>query len=111
MNPLVAQIAALTPDQLTQLLHGLAVAFAARADKVYEGDPETNGALAQPYADLADLMEESSMVFAAGKDDILHSSEASDVFTQKVDDNAGIISASTLKSVAATKPTSPWGNR
>ena len=114
MNPIVAQIAAMSPEQLTELLRGLSAAFSARADKVYEINPEQHGVLAQPYSDLSDLLEEASMVFAAGKLDILPSSEASDVFTQKADDNAGLISATTpspLGTPAPRRPGSPWGNR
>lgn len=102
----------MSPEQLTELFNGLAVSFGNRANLVYEGNPEEHGLLAQPYADISDLLAEAAMAFSDGKMEILPSSDASDVFTQKVDDNAGSVSAA-VKAATSTAPArkSPWGDR
>lgn len=102
----------MSPEQLSELFNGLSLAFSNRANKVYEGNPEEHGVLAQPYADISDLLAEAAMAFDVGKTEILPSSDASDVFTQKVDDNTGTVSAA-VKASTPTSPVrkSPWGDR
>ena len=51
------------PAELRELLIGIADAFSAKAEALYDQNPEENGLIAQPYADIADLVGEASMVF------------------------------------------------
>ncbi len=51
----------LPPQTIADELAKLATAFADKAEVLYDGDPENNGMVAQPYADVA------SMVFSASQ--------------------------------------------
>ncbi len=51
------------PTELREVLARVADAFSEKAEAIYDQNPEENGLLAQPYADIADLVGEASMVF------------------------------------------------
>lgn len=106
---LVRALASLSPEDLVEVFRGVANGFSARATTLYEGNPEENGMLAQPYADLSDLMEEASMVFES-KTEVLPTSEAGDIFTDTAE---GTVTPVLTASVTTTakRTGSPWGNR
>ena len=74
--------------------------FSEKAEAIYDQNPEENGLLAQPYADIADLVGEASMAFEA---------------QAPVDSplpQAHTPSAQTVSQVVAKKVTgNPWGGR
>ena len=103
-------IANMTPEDMVTTFSELSVLLENRAGTVYEGDPEQNGVLAQPYANLSDLMLEASGAFTPELDDPLLSSDTESVLHDGVD----AVSANTKNLWdMAPKPDvkNPWGKR
>ncbi len=65
----------MTPEQVVQALQSMepehlkrtaelaSRMFGIKAEGIYDKDPENNGRQAQPYADIAQLLTEASLVF------------------------------------------------
>lgn len=51
------------PASLREIFATLHGGFARKAEDLYDKNPEENGIIAQPYADLADVLHEASLVF------------------------------------------------
>lgn len=64
-DEIVAAFEAMEPAQVREVLGALSRVFAVKAEAVYDKNPEENGLLAQPYADIADLLGEASLAFEA----------------------------------------------
>mgnify|MGYP001593860967 CR=1 FL=1 len=62
---LVDIVSRMEPEALRDFCALAGRVFAAKAEAIYDQNPEENGDLAQPYADLADMFNEGAMVFDA----------------------------------------------
>lgn len=62
-DDLIKALVAYDPVTLREVFSLLAKGFAEKAEALYDQNPEENGTLAQPYADIADLCDEAAMVF------------------------------------------------
>jgi hypothetical protein len=93
---LVAAIAEMEPAELKALFEALAASMAVRAETVYDGDPEENGLLAQPYARIADAMGEAALAFEPPEPLVL------------ADESAPTVTAAVRARVDGK---SPWGGR
>lgn len=102
LDDIVQAFSEMTPEDLKETCGRLARVFANKAEDIYDRDPENNGEVAQPYADISDLMAEASEVFEEPEGQ------------QPVDDAE--VSANTeprvptLSEVTARK-SNPWGGR
>lgn len=89
------------PAELREVLSRMADAFSEKAEVIYDQNPEQNGLLAQPYADIADLVAEASMVF-----------ESAAAVPIDVQAKATHTTAPTVSEVVAkTLKGNPWGGR
>lgn len=101
----------MTPDQICQALQQMGPAelksaaaqvakmFADKAEAIYSKDPENNGRIAQPYADMAHLFEEVSLVFEEDEPDI--DDEPKTANTRPI----------TVTQALESRGTDPWGGR
>ena len=90
------------PSELREVLARVADVFSEKAEALYDQNPEENGLLAQPYADIADLVGEASMVFEA--------QGQPPVDVQPTSAHTAV--APTVSQVVAKKVTgNPWGGR
>ena len=62
-DDIVQAFATMTPDEIKDVCARLARVFAEKAEAKYDADPENNGRVAQPYADISDFMAEASFAF------------------------------------------------
>lgn len=94
------------PAELRELLIGIADAFSAKAETIYDQNPEENGLIAQPYADIADLVGEASMVFEGQPSQLAPPVDAQPA-------SAHTPSARTVSQVVAARKVTgnPWGGR
>jgi hypothetical protein len=77
----------------------LSARFSEKAERLYDADPNENGLLAQPYADIADCCLEASTAF-------------DDPDEVAMLDDAPEAVATVSSVVAASAPVkNPWGNR
>lgn len=60
---IINAILAADPSQLREVFATLHKGFAEKAEALYDQNPEENGLLAQPYADISDLCGEASLAF------------------------------------------------
>lgn len=60
---IVKALQVMEPEQLQKVFEQATRMFANKAEALYDQDPENNGRLAQPYADLAMMMESASLVW------------------------------------------------
>lgn len=62
-SEVIEYLAGLEPEELKSVFSELSKRFSERAETLYDQNPDENGLLAQPYADISDLMEAASVVF------------------------------------------------
>ena len=62
-DELVTALLGLDPLSLKEIFARASRGFDQKAEALYDANPEENGLLAQPYSDLADLLETCSQVF------------------------------------------------
>jgi hypothetical protein len=60
---IVKALQVMEPEQLQKVFEQATRMFSNKAEALYDQDPENNGRLAQPYADLAMMMESAAMVW------------------------------------------------
>jgi hypothetical protein len=93
------------PTELREVLAKVADAFSEKAEALYDKNPEENGLLAQPYADIADLVGEASMVFEGQAPPPVDVSPSSSQ-TPPVPTVSQVVAARKVKVTG-----NPWGNR
>ena len=86
------------PAELRELFALLHAEFAKKAEAIYDANPEENGLIAQPYADISDSMHEASAAFEEPEQMTLadEPEEAPATVTQAVEARAKV---------------NPWGQR
>jgi len=94
-------LSAAGPEDLRDTFATLATVFARRAEALYDKNPEDNGVIAQPYADLADTMSDASMVFEEQAPSLVDDEPAAEQLPLTV-------SAAVARNATAG---SPWGKR
>jgi hypothetical protein len=100
-DDVIAYLQNAEPTELREVLARVAEVFSEKAETIYDQNPEHNGLLAQPYADIADLVGEASMVF-----------EAQGQPPVDVQPTSAHTAAPTVSQVVAKKVTgNPWGGR
>jgi len=101
---LINALLASEPVALKEIFATLAKGFGQKAESIYDANPEENGLIAQPYADLSDLCSEASMVF-----------EEPDTSLASIDESMDMEEAApatvTQAVEARAKIGNPWGNR
>jgi hypothetical protein len=91
------------PLQIKEVFAALAKGFGQKAESIYDTNPEENGLIAQPYADLSDLCSEASLVF-----------EEPDASLASIDESFDMeeaTPATVTQAVEARAKLNPWGNR
>lgn len=100
---LITALLAAEPVALKEVFAALAKGFAQKAESIYDANPDENGLIAQPYADLSDLCSEASQVFEE-PDESLASIDESMVMEEAAP-------ATVTQAVEARAKLNPWGNR
>jgi hypothetical protein len=101
---LVEELQAMEPEHLKRTAELAARMFSEKAEAIYIRDPENNGMKAQPYADIAQLLTEASMVFDPETNEI----------SEPVDEEAVIADTqrpSTVSEALEASRKDPWGGR
>jgi hypothetical protein len=102
-DELVGAVMALEPNDLRELLDKLAASFAAKAEATYDKNPEENGPLAQPYADIADFLSQAAFSFESDQPAIDTDEESAQPAPTTVAAAVAMRTPATVKN--------PWGGR
>ena len=90
-----------SPEVISEYITRMAEAFAKKAEETYDLDPEQNGEVAQPYADLANHLDQASLVWDNDEEPM-----DPDFIFNEPDPAAPTVTA---KAAAETKR-NPWGS-
>lgn len=101
-SDVVKRLLSAQPSELRELFSMLHTEFAKKAESIYDENPEENGLIAQPYADLSDLMQEASAVFE--EPELVLNSEP-------LDEGPTTVTQAVQASVQARYKGNPWGSR
>lgn len=91
------------PAELRELFANLHAEFAKKAEAIYDANPEENGLLAQPYADIADFMQQASGVFEEPEQLVLDDAP--------LESMAEPMPETVTQAVEARAKGNPWGRR
>lgn len=111
---IVAALQAMNPEQLQKTMELATRAFTQKAEALYDQDPENNGLVAQPYAELATMFESGAMIWDEPEDALPIDDEELTVDTapSPVSQATGLsLGAGGLSLRPAPKVTNPWGGR
>ena len=104
MDQIVKAFQEMTPEQIKQALSAVSRALASKAESLYDQDPENNGRLAQPYADISLMMETASQVWDEEEDPAI---EEEDDFAQPPEQ----VEKPVTVTQAVTAAKDPWSGR
>jgi hypothetical protein len=103
-NEIINALLVAEPSTLKEVFAGLYSAFAKKAEDIYDANPQENGLLAQPYADLGDLMNEASNVFEEPEEPLV-------VDEAPLIEQAAPTTVSQAVEARAKMVKDPWGGR
>lgn len=106
MNPqdVINALLAAEPLQIKEVFAALARGFGQKAEGIYDKNPDENGLIAQPYADLSDLCSEAAMVFEEPDESLATVDESFDM-------EEAAVPTTVTQAVEARAKQNPWGNR
>jgi hypothetical protein len=94
---IINALLAAEPSALREVFSALHSGFAQKAEAIYDANPQENGLLAQPYADLSDAMATASVAFEE---------PAVDVGSERVES-----APLTVTQAIEARSRNPWGGR
>ena len=89
---------------LKEVFSALSKGFGQKAERIYDENPEENGLIAQPFADLGDLCAEASAVFDEPEEIAVDDG-------LPVEQSAPTTVTQAIQAQAIAKIGNPWGGR
>ena len=89
---------------LKEVFSALAKGFGQKAEKIYDENPEENGLIAQPFADLGDLCAEAASVFEEPEETLVDDG-------LPVEQSGPTTVTQAIQAQAIAKIGNPWGGR